>query len=75
MTKTLIATKQTKELGLHQVIITQDTSELTIHRKSYFDGKIYTKETRYYETNNIFNISWNHEIKYLQEHKYTTIYL
>lgn len=75
MKKTLIATKETENLGMHQVILTLDTSERTIHRKSYYDGKINVKETRYYEDDYILDISWNNEIKYHQEHEYINIYL
>lgn len=75
MKKNLIATKETENLGMHQVILTLDTNELTIHRKSYYNGKINVEETQYYENDYILDISWDNEIKYHQETKYTMIYL
>ncbi len=75
MKKTLIATKQTEKLGMHQVILTLDTSETTIQRKSYYDGKINIKETRYFDDDYILDISWDNELKYHQEHEYMIIYL
>lgn len=75
MKKNLIATKETEKLGMHQVILTLDTSELTIQRKSYYNGKINIEETRYYEDEVFLDISWDNEIKYYQEHEYIMINL
>ena len=73
MKKTKIATKQTKKMELHQVILILDFTNLTIQRKNYYDGKISSEEILYYDNDYIFDISRENELKYYKDNEYNMI--